>query len=188
MITRSMAWPLFLKGLSPPGIAARGGSLITEIFNFAHAAAGLFERPRDVSSKNMTSTLSQRTAKTKVQSPKDKKIVSIRDPYQGKSSLWTVDVSTHCDWKDPDQIHCILVSLRRDSAAQRPSSQSPEHLLRLMAEAWAETWTGGAETPHPLSEDERSLLDTLIRDLHAAPETRLVGVSLLMTADVTLDD
>ena len=44
MITRPRALPLFLKEFGPPGIAARGGSLITEIFNFAHAAAGLFER------------------------------------------------------------------------------------------------------------------------------------------------
>ena len=99
-------------------------------------------------------------------SPKDRR-VSIRDPYQGKSSLWSVDVSVHHDWKDPSQIHCILVSLHRDNGSQKLTSQSPEHLLRLMAEAWAESWTAGAETPHPLSEEERSLLDALIRDLHA---------------------
>lgn len=104
------------------------------------------------------------------EAPKDRR-VSIRDPYQAKSSLWSVNVSVHHDWKDPNQIHCILVTLHRDTGSHKLTTQSPEHLLRAMAEAWAESWAGGAETPHPLSEEERSLLDALIRDLHAAGTT-----------------
>ena len=109
MITRPRALPLFLKEFGPPGIAARGGSLITEIFNFAHAAAGLFERQRDISSKNMTSTLSQRTSKTKVQSPKTKK----------------VEIKSFSTWRDKER-YCKTCAIIRTRILK----------VKVFSEAW----------------------------------------------------
>jgi hypothetical protein len=58
-----------------------------------------------------------------------------------------------------------------------------------MAEAWAESWAGGAETPHPLSEEERSLLDTLIRDLHASgAQTEASAVLRVFGLEIAVDE
>ena len=104
--------------------------------------------------------------------PTDQRI-SVRDPYLGKTTHWKVQISVQRHGGDSGQIQWVLISLTEDDAATKGKTQSSEYLLRLLAGAWAESWSGGSQLPSPMAEEEKRLVDSLIRHLVGAPQERL---------------
>lgn len=91
--------------------------------------------------------------------------IALRDPYLGKTTVWKISTLVQNDAKDKTQIDQIVVSLNKEEVNPQKGAPSSKDLLYLYSSAWFESWNHAGSLPTLMDEEERRLVEPLLREV-----------------------
>ncbi|MCA9427141.1 MAG: hypothetical protein KC994_18820, partial [Candidatus Omnitrophica bacterium] len=91
--------------------------------------------------------------------------ISLRDPYLGKTNVWKVSLSIQHDTQNKEEIDQVVVSLNKEESNPQKGAPSSKDLLYLYSNAWFESWNHAGSLPTLMDEEERKLVEPLVREV-----------------------
>ncbi len=111
--------------------------------------------------------------------PTSSKTLSLRDPYLGKTSIWKVSINIQLDSQEKDEVNQIVVSLNKEEMNPQKGAPSSKDLLYLYSNAWFESWNHQGSLPTLMDEEERRLVEPLVREVLDCEGKRVEAEDLL---------